>query len=120
MRVRVSGWRAVLLGMLWLAGATQGQNPSREYIRLGGRVIAIESPANAAPAVVSLTPMSGSGSAGDFTGVHSDGDGAGDIQRTEIQVLPVENGSAANGCVARYNAGAGRLELLNDAGTEPL
>jgi hypothetical protein len=118
--MRVNGWTASLLGLLPLAGALWAQSPSREYIRLGGRVIAIESPVvNAPPAVVSLSPMSGSGNAGDFTGVHSDANGATDIRQTEIQVLPVENGSPATGCVARYNADTGRLELLNDAGILP-
>lgn len=109
--------KPVWVGMM-MAVAAMGQTaPSKEYIYLNGRLLAVETTtANAGPTVTSVTPASGSGGSGTYTAVYSDGNGASDIAKGELQVLPT-GGTAANGCVARYVKGTGLLELLNDAGT---
>lgn len=108
---------AAAMGAVLAAGITAGQNLSREYIRLGDRVIAIESyPSNSDPTVVSLSPMTGSGTTQAFTVAHRDDNGAADIAFAELRVLP-NGGTAAEGCVAQYDRAIGKLKLLNDAGT---
>lgn len=93
-----------------------GQTPSKEYIYLGGRVIATEAAPSSAPTVVSLNPTTGSGSAQSFVSVYQDANGANDIQTTEIRIVP-SGGGVSSGCVVRYQSASAVLQLLNDAGT---
>jgi hypothetical protein len=71
--------------------------------------------ANAAPAVVSVTPNAGSGSSQVFRFVASDADGSADLQVGLVVLNAVL--SAANSCYVYYDKPAGIVYLSNDAGT---
>src|SRR6202040_3218229 len=70
--------------------------------------------ANHAPAVVSVTPPSGTGSVQTFTFVYSDPDGYTDVNWA--QMLFNTSLSSASGCYVHYSPAANSVLLLNDAG----
>jgi hypothetical protein len=90
------------------------QSVSREYVRLNGRVIAIEIPLSTPPpptipALVSLSPTGGSGVAGTaqvFTAVVSDPAGAADIQLAQYWM-----NSSAGSCHLAYYASVSQIYL---------
>ena len=74
--------RAIFIACFAIFSA-ESQTVSREYIRFNGSVVAIESPTSsppAAPTILSLTPVNGSGSPETFTATFSDPSGASDIE----------------------------------------
>jgi len=69
-------------------------------------------------AIVSLTPASGTGTAGTaqaFTGVYSDSSGA--TSYHQVTMLFNTAASVANGCYVTYQPGTNGLYLYNNAGT---
>jgi hypothetical protein len=84
---------------------------SKEYIRLGGRVIAIEN--DQPPTTVSVTPSSGSGSSQTFSFVFSDPDGYTDLATNYIGFSSTF--AFGNACYSYYDRNANALWLLNDA-----
>src|SRR5262245_26092922 len=83
-----------------------GQLPSREYIRLGGRVVAIEYPTLA---VNSVSPSSGSGSSQTFEAAFTDTKGYGDIQWVQLLLATAPNGGGNSYCLVHYDAVANKF-----------
>jgi hypothetical protein len=67
------------------------------------------------PTALTVTPNSGSGTAGTFQFLFADPNGSADI--TRVQMLFHTTLSAVNGCLAYFDVRENRLLLLNDAGT---
>ena len=72
---------------------------------------------NSVPAVVGVTPSSGSGSTQTFALQFSDVSGAGDI--SSVAVLFNTSASQAGACSVTYSVSQNALALLTDAGTAP-
>jgi hypothetical protein len=73
-------------------------------------------PAASSPAVVSVSPINGSGAGPQvFTAVYSDSGGGNDLQGVYLTFGPVLN--AGSSCAAIYEPGLNVLYLFNDAGT---
>jgi hypothetical protein len=66
------------------------------------------------PAIVSLSPDSGSGMTATFKAVYSDPDGAGDLSTLLLQINGTQ--SSANACYVYYQPQGNRLYLANNAG----
>jgi YVTN family beta-propeller protein len=66
------------------------------------------------PAIVSVSPNSGSGTAQVFTAVYSDAQGAADL--STVRILLNTSVSAANGCYVMYSPALNALYLENNAG----
>jgi hypothetical protein len=67
------------------------------------------------PAIVSLTPNSGSAMSQVFTAVYTDPNGAADLNEALLMLSPVV--SASNSCYVYYSPQGNQLLLRNDAGT---
>jgi hypothetical protein len=67
------------------------------------------------PAIVSLSPGSGSGTSVTFQAVYSDADGTSDLN--ELLLLVNTSQTGANGCYVYYQPQGDHLFLANDAGT---
>ncbi len=93
------------------ATSTQAGSPLTGAVQAYGFVVPRPTPGP--PTVVSLTPMSGSGTTQTFTGVYSDPNGAGDISNVEILLNTTARG--ANACYVMYLKGY--LYLQNDTWT---
>lgn len=92
-------------------------NPAREHVYIGGRLVAIETlpdGPNVSPTVDWVSPSSGSGANQVFTFRYSDADGYEDI--VYAWALIRQTLGAANACYFRYQASQGTLRLLEDAG----
>ncbi len=72
--------------------------------------------ANSPPAVVSVSPASGSGSSQSYHLTVSDANGFGDL--ASVQFTIGQTGSSANSCNLAYGPPANGLYLLNDARTQ--
>jgi len=90
------------------------QTVSREYIRFNGSVVAIEtsspSAPPAAPTILSLTPVNGSGSSATFTSTYSDPSGASDIEFIQYWFY-----SSGPNCHLAYYPGANQIYLDDPA-----
>jgi hypothetical protein len=67
------------------------------------------------PAIVSLSPSSGTGESVTFQAVYSDPNGAADLATVLVQVNSVQ--TSGNGCYVYYQPQGNHLYLYNDAGT---
>lgn len=93
------------------------QTLSREYVRLGGRVIAIENGGvvNVVPTADSVNPSSGTGASQTFTVSASDGNGYMDV--SQVYLLFHTSVSAANSCWVVWDRGANNFQLMGDNGS---
>ncbi len=128
-RNNARNWAAALLTVLflglWPGAALKGQAPSKEYIRLGGRVIAIENSgvppaptgltATAGNTQVSLswTASSGAVSYNVYRGTSSRGEGTNAVA-TGITATPYTDSSLTNGTPYYYTVAA-----VSSSGTSP-
>jgi hypothetical protein len=111
-------WAAALLILVVSSSAQVIYDPqlSKEYIRAGNRLIAIEDPPPAGPAtVVSLSPTSGTGMSQLFTATYSHSLGSGNITDALFLVQTGVNG--VNACYLKYSVQAKAFYLTNDAAT---
>jgi len=110
--VGISAWM-ILLSSLAMAQST---GSLKEYVRLGGRIIAIE---NSPPITsASVGPATGNGGAQTFTAVYSDGAGYGDLSKMKLIIQSADpNVTLANGCTVRYDQIGGVFNVLNDTAT---
>lgn len=93
-------------------------NPAREHIYIGGRLVAIETlpdGPNVPPTVDWVNPASGSGSNQVFTFRYSDADGYDDILFAHVIIRQTLSGT--NSCYSYYHQGQGAFYLRNDANT---
>ena len=73
------------------------------------------------PAVISLSPASGSGSNGTFTGLFSHTGGTSQIYLAYVLFLPIPNVvqyTAKGSCLVEYNRISNGVRLINDAGDD--
>jgi hypothetical protein len=110
--------QARAIGVLTCAGAficlSQTPSLSKEYLRLGGRVVAIENAGPPAPPQnVSVTPSSGSGSSQTFSFVFSDPSGFTNLSTAYMLINATLNWPGT--CYTYYDRSANALWLLNDA-----
>jgi Chitobiase/beta-hexosaminidase C-terminal domain/Right handed beta helix region len=66
------------------------------------------------PAIVSLSPNSGTGVSGTFKAIYSDPNGAGDLNEVLLQINSVQ--SSANACYVYYQPQGNHLYLANNSG----
>lgn len=105
-------WLTMLIGS---AITTQAQSiqPQREYVRLNGRVVAVE---HASPPirVDSLTPSQGGMSSQVLTASYTAPAGAQSIKWVEILIATDANNAGTNYCLVHYDAHANRFWLYKD------
>lgn len=90
------------------------QQYNKEYIYLGGRLVAVHIGGSALPTADSVSP-SGSGSSQTFTYKFSDVNGFADIQSTQMLVNATLTG--VNGCYLYFSRATNQIHLMNDGGT---
>jgi hypothetical protein len=85
----------------------------KEYVRLGERVVAVDTvaPANSTPNPDAVSPVAGSGT---FTFTYSDPNGANTLNVVNVLINSALDG--ANACYLAYVVPAGALFLVNDGG----
>jgi len=82
---------------------------------IAGQVIPVTQKSTPVPAVVSVTPNSGSGAMQTFTLEYSDSAGAAHLK--QVYAWFKAKGVANNSCELYYSAANNQINLLNDAGT---
>ena len=109
----------VLLACAW---ASPCQNldptaPSKEYIYIGGKLIAVELGPKLSVTVTadSVTPLSGSGSSQTFALQYSDTFGSADLTQAWVWIN-ANSTTAANSCMAYYDKASNGIYLLTDGG----
>jgi len=100
--------QAIFIASVAIISASS-QTVSREYIRFNGSVVAIEGP-DPIPAILSLSPVNGSGSTEVFTATFSDQAGA-----SNIQYIQYWFGASGANCHLAYYTGANLIYLDSSA-----
>lgn len=95
-------------------------NPTKEYIRAGGKLVAIEikasgTPTAYAPTTVSASPTNNSGWANVFEYKFSDLNGAADIAEAEVSYSESASPPFSNSCRFVYTKSLNVVRLYNDA-----
>jgi hypothetical protein len=109
---RYGGLGILSVGLTFVA--IQGQ--TREYIYLGGRLVAIESlNPNLPPATVSVAPSSGTGATQLFSLVYSDANGYSDLTFVQFLIASSASGDASQ-CLVHYDVAGNGLWLYGDSG----
>ena len=107
---------AAVLSLVASMSAQPAPQLSKEYIRAGNRLIAIEDPPFVGPpSAVSLSPSSGSGMSQLFTATYSQAPSYSNITDALFLVQTGVNGT--NACYLKYNVQANALYLTDDTGT---
>jgi hypothetical protein len=109
----------ILFACVWNALPAQS-TPTREYIRAGGKLVAIEiknfgAPTAYAPTTVSASPTNNSGWANVFEYKFSDLNGAADITEAEVSYSESASLPFANSCRFVYTKSLNAVRLYNDA-----
>jgi hypothetical protein len=116
-QVAVLLFAALIVGSIpvsWGQGLTPTSD-GKEFIYLGGRLVAISVGLPHAPVPVSVTPSSGTGLSQSFTYLFSDGNGYTDINSVQIMVNSTLN--SVNSCQLYYIRPSNQLYMRNDANT---
>ena len=100
----------LVVGCLYVTG----QLPSKEYIRLGGRVVAVEYPTLT---ITSVSPNAGVGSNQTFSIVFTDTKGYADIQWVELLLATAPDGGGNTYCLVHYDAQGNAFYVYGDGGS---
>jgi hypothetical protein len=114
----LAAWRWLIISVIALgvsAGPLGAQQYNKEYIYLGGRLVAVHIGGSALPTADSVSPSFGSGSSQTFTYTFSDVNGFADILWTQMLVNATL--TSLNGCNIFFWRAANQIQLLNDGGT---
>ena len=114
----ISKLRPLLVGtLLLLTSPVYGQQPNREYIRLGNRVVAVENPNPHTPTIVSMAVSPTSGTSSTITITVSDPGGYANISKIDLLMnLYLDGQSACYVAVLPSSASSGSLHLVDDQG----